>query len=150
MSINRGLFVLFVAATMAITAFGVATSADDVRPISAGNSEGVVTRTYTPGDSSPVTIQTASALLAHPVYNTDVRVYGRVSGLGELFCPCFAVTSGGKSVDVWFDLMGQKPGVSVPEINNGDWVVVTGQLKPGVLGLLSRTFWASNIELNGQ
>jgi hypothetical protein len=70
MSINRGLFVVFVAATMAVTAFGVANSAGGVIQISADNSESVVTRTYTPGDPSPVTIQTASALLAHPVYNT--------------------------------------------------------------------------------
>ena len=105
MSINRGLFVVFVAATIAITAFGVATSAGGVRSISADNSESVVTRTYTPGDPSPVTIQTTSALLAHPVYNTDVQVYGQVGGLGELFCPCFAVTSGGNSVDVWLTLV---------------------------------------------
>jgi hypothetical protein len=150
MNINRGLFVMFVAVTLAISAFGAATGAGDVRPVSADNSEGVVTRIYTPGDPASAGIQTASALLTSPAYNTETQVYGRVSGVGELFCPCFTVASGGKSVDVWFDLMGQEPRASVPDINNGAWVIVTGQLKRGVFGLPSRTFWASDIEPHGQ
>jgi hypothetical protein len=34
----------------------------------------------------------------------------------------------------------------VPAIQNGAWVAVTGQVKPGILGTRSRTFWASHIE----
>jgi len=128
----------------------IATSAGNARLVSVKTDEGFAPRIYTPSGPIPVGIQTVSALLAHPAYNIDAHIYGRVSGLGEVFCPCFAVASGGKSVDVWFDLMGQEPGVSVPEMKNGDWVIVTGQLKPGVFGLPSRDFWASDIQPNGQ
>jgi hypothetical protein len=72
-------------------------------------------------------------------------MYGRVSGLGEMPCPCFIVTSGGERLEVWYNLTAQEP-AKVPAIQDGDWIVVTGQLKPGVLGLSSRTFWASHIE----
>ena len=46
---------------------------------------------------------------------------------------------------MWYNLTAQEP-ANVPAIQNGDWVIVTGQLKPGVLGLGGRTFWASHIE----
>jgi hypothetical protein len=43
-------------------------------------------------------------------------------------------------------LTTQEPAAEVPAIQNGDWVTVTGQVKPGVLGLGGKTFWASHIE----
>jgi hypothetical protein len=60
-------------------------------------------------------------------------------------CPCFIVTSGGERLEVWYNLTAQEPVADVPAIQNGDWVNVTGQLKPGVLGLGGRTFWASHV-----
>ena len=84
--------------------------------------------------------------MSHPDYDTQVRAYGRVSGLGEMSCPCFIVTSGGERLEVWYNLTAQEPVANVPAIQNGDWVAVVGQLKPGVLGLGSRTLWASHIE----
>jgi hypothetical protein len=60
-------------------------------------------------------------------------------------CPCFIVTSGGERLEAWYNLTAQEP-ARVPPIQDGDWIVVTGQLKPGVLGLGGRTFWASHIE----
>jgi len=92
-----------------------------------------------------------SELLQNPVYGEEVKVYGNVSLLGELFCPCFDLTSSGGKVCVWYDLMveddgNQRPSVSVEGIENGDWVIVSGELRPSDGQLPSTTFWASNIE----
>jgi len=92
-----------------------------------------------------------SELLENPVYDTEVKVYGKVSALGELFCPCFALTSGGKMLEVWYDLMveddgTERPAVSVERIENGDGVIVTGELRSSTGTAPSTTFWASNIE----
>ena len=92
-----------------------------------------------------------SELLENPVYDTEVKIYGQVSDLGELFCPCLGLTSGEERVEVWYDLMVEdgktpRPAVSVEGIENGDWVVVTGELRSSDGLLPSRTFWAGNIE----
>ena len=90
-----------------------------------------------------------SALLADPVCDTEVVIYGQVSLLGELFCPCFELRSGGEVVLVWYDLMVEdggevRPAVSVEGIENGDWIVVTGELRSG--GTNPGEFWAGIIE----
>ena len=92
-----------------------------------------------------------SELLDSPVYETEVNVYGDVSALGELFCPCFALTSDGKRLEVWYYMMveddgTERPSVSVEGIENGDRVVVTGELRSSTGTAPSTTFWASNIE----
>ena len=99
---------------------------------------------------SPVALSVAE-LLHNPVYDIEVTIHGKVSLLGEVRCPCFELTSGGETVFVWYDLMleddgVQRPSVSVEGIQNGDWVIVAGELKPSEGQLPSRTFWASNIE----
>ncbi len=38
-------------------------------------------------------------------YDTEVVIYGEVSLLGDLFCPCFELTSGGEQVMIWYDLV---------------------------------------------
>jgi hypothetical protein len=93
----------------------------------------------------------AAELLADPRYEAEVRVYGQVSALGELLCPCFMLSSGGETLDVWYGLMveddgTERPPVSVEGIENGDWVVVTGELKWSDGQLPSKTFWATHIE----
>ena len=92
-----------------------------------------------------------SELLDSPVYDTEVTVYGDVSALGELFCPCFALTSDGKRLEVWYYMMKEddgteRPAVSVEGIENGDRVVVTGELRSSNGTAPSTTFWASTIE----
>ena len=92
-----------------------------------------------------------SELLDSPVYETEVNVHGDVSALGELFCPCFALTSDGKRLEVWYYMMveddgTERPSVSVEGIENGDRVVVTGELRSSTGTAPSTTFWASNIE----
>ena len=104
-----------------------------------------------PPPTPPAGTRTVAELLADPVYDTEVRVYGRVSLLGELFCPCFELESGEKTVQVWYNLMVEDDGTEWPAariegIANGDWVVVTGKLKPGGTHHSLNDFWASAIE----
>jgi hypothetical protein len=87
-----------------------------------------------------------SELLAEPVYDTEVTIYGQVSQLGELRCPCFELTSGGKSVMVWYAWYEDEwPTVSVEGIQNGDRVIVSGELKMVGVDRLNE-FAASKIE----
>ena len=90
-------------------------------------------------------------LLASPVYDTPVRIHGVVSGLGEFFCPCFELTSGGKTVMVWYDMMVENDGTQLPpagkhEFDNGDRVIVIGELKgEGGTHYSKGDFWAADI-----
>jgi len=96
---------------------------------------------------------TVSELIQNPVYDEEVTIYGRVSDLGELFCPCFTLTFGGKSVEIWYDLMVEEsvtwPAVSVEGIENGDWILVTGRLRPSEGVQVRPTFWARKIKKTG-
>ena len=111
--------------------------------------DGKVTDVYLsaglPGD-----IMTVGELAADPVYETPVTLIGRVSLLGQLNCPCFNLTSGGESVEVWYDLMVEDdktelPPVSVEGIENGDIVLVEGTLKNSGTYHHKGVFWAQNI-----
>ena len=98
----------------------------------------------------PETALSVSELLENPVYDTEVKIYGEVGLLGELLCPCFGLTSGGQEVMVWYGLMVDDYGierapVSVEGIRNGDWVIVTGELKTE--GTNINDFWAKSIEI---
>jgi inhibitor of cysteine peptidase len=116
------------------------------------------TRTTTddhPPASTPATgsdgARNVSELLESPVYDTEVNVYGDVSALGELFGPYFALTSDGKRLEVWYYMLigddgTERPSVSMEGIENGDRVVVTGELRSSNGTTPSTTFWASNIE----
>jgi len=71
---------------------------------------------------------TVSELLENQVYDTEVKVYGLVSALGEVDCLCFELTSGGKLLWVWYDSMveedeTERPAVSVEGIENGNRVI---------------------------
>jgi len=61
-----------------------------------------------------------------------IRVYGKVENLGDFLCPCFILSSGGKSVVVWYAPMENdsiKKIVKIDGIRDGDTVVVTGELR---------------------
>jgi hypothetical protein len=95
---------------------------------------------------------TVSDLLAGPIYEVEAKVYGQVSLLGELFCPCFELTSGGEALNVWYDLMVAEdgtvqPAASADGIENGDWVVVTGELQKPETPTAHLQFWASEIAI---
>lgn len=93
---------------------------------------------------------TVSELLKSPVYDTEIKVYGEISLLGELFCPCLVLSSGGKSIEVWYSMLSDEDGtlwptVSVDSFQNGDFVIVTGELKLDVKNVI----WAIIINKAG-
>jgi hypothetical protein len=102
-------------------------------------------------DEKPEGALSVAELLENPVYDTEVTIYGNVSLLGELLCPCFELTSGGATVLVWYDLMVENGGiqrapVSIQGINNGDKIIVTGELKgEGGTHYSKGDFWATVI-----
>jgi len=111
----------------------------------------VVIPGYTSNVCEPGGTLNVSELLENPVYDIEGKIYGKVSLLGEVFCPCFELTSGGEKVLVWYGLMveddgTERPSVSVEGIENGDWVIVTGELKSEGEYRALNDFWASNIE----
>lgn len=93
-----------------------------------------------------------AALLENPVYDTQIRIYGKVSGLGKVMCTCFFLESEGENLQVWYDTMVEdsgtvRPAVDVQGNNNGDWVVITGELKSGGDHYSRNDFWAVSIEV---
>jgi hypothetical protein len=119
--------------------FGAVSCDDDSSSTAANKSE------------KPEGALSVSELLENPVYDTGVEIYGEVSLLGQLDCPCFELASGGERVRVWYDLMAEDDGterasVSVERIANGDSVVVIGELKTEGKYRLLNDFWASSIE----
>ena len=104
------------------------------------------------GQEKPEGTLIVSELLSDPIYDTEVKIYGRVDGLGELMCSCFFIISGRESVQVWYDTMVEndgtaRPAVSVEGIENGDQVIVTGELKRGGTHHSLNDFWVSSIEI---
>ena len=104
-----------------------------------------------PSEEKPEGTLTVAELLDNPVYDAEVTIFGTVGLLGELFCPCFELASGGQKVQVWYGLMVDNDGtersaVSVEGINNGDKVIVTGELKgEGGTHYSKGDFWAIDI-----
>jgi hypothetical protein len=94
---------------------------------------------------------TVSELLESPAIGAEVKVYGHVSLLGELFCSCFELESDGDKVMVWYATMvddsgAERPAVSVEGIENGDQVVVTGELREATAPGQLLNLWASAID----
>ena len=90
-------------------------------------------------------------LMGNPIYETEVEIRGRISLLGELFCPCFELTSGGMSVQAWYGLMVEDDGTEMPSVNmegfeNGDNVIVTGVLKRAGQYHNENDFWVKHVE----
>lgn len=95
---------------------------------------------------------TPDELLQNPVYDETVRAYGQVSGLGDFMCTCFLLRSEGESLNIWYDTMVEddgtlQPAVGVQEFKNGDWVVVTGELKSGGVHYALNDFWLISIDV---
>ena len=81
---------------------------------------------------------TSAELLAELVYNIPIDVYGQVNGLGEFECPCFALKSGDEQIYVWFNMMVEE---DVTGIENGDWIIVSGELKFFENRKVHKDFW---------
>ncbi len=108
------------------------------------------------GEEEPEGTVTVAELLQNPVYDTEVRIYGEVRGIGELACTCFPLASGGETLLVWYDTMVEndgtlQPAASVEGINKGDEIIVTGELKgEGGIHYSKGDFWAKVIVLSLQ
>ena len=105
-----------------------------------------------PEPKKPEGALSAAELLEKPNYDTQIRVYGEVSALGELMCTCFFLRSDGENLHVWYDTMVEdngtiRPSASTQDINNGDWVVIIGELKSGGDHYSMNDFWVSKIEV---
>jgi len=96
---------------------------------------------------------TVAGLLEAPVYDHEVTVIGTVGLLGELLCPCFELTSGGETMQVWYGLMvendgTERPSFDVGQISNGDRIIVTGELKgEGGAHYSEGDFWIKAVTL---
>ncbi|MBP1929803.1 putative small secreted protein [Methanolinea mesophila] len=87
------------------------------------------------GEGLPAGLITVGEFLDNPIPGTRVNVTGRVSDLGIMNCPCFILTSGGASVEVWYSVMvtsaeSENPNVDISAISNGDHVIVRGMVVP--------------------
>ncbi len=97
-------------------------------------------------------------LIKDPVYDQLVKIYGEVSYLGEKNqfrnvpdCPCFSLSSGGKTINIWYSSMKiigpiEEPSVDVSEIKNGQMVIVIGELKSETKDREFKDFWAKKFE----
>jgi hypothetical protein len=90
-----------------------------------------------------------SELLMNPIFDQDVSVFGKISLLGELFCSCFELTSDGETILVWYvhmdEVGNESKNVSVDIFDDGDWVIVTGQLQEKKSGRDLHNFWLDTI-----
>lgn len=96
-------------------------------------------------------VYTAGELLANPVYDTPVYVSGTVSDLGVMNCMCFHLTSGGGTLEAWYGTMVEDdrtawPDVDVSGIENGDEVVLYGELKSAGQYRQEGAFWVIQVE----
>ena len=95
---------------------------------------------------------TCSAYLSDPLYDREVTLYGEVHSLpGDASDPNFVLVSGGGEIVVWYDSMveddgTERPPVSIAGIDNGDQVIVIGELKTAGEFRSLNDFWAISIE----
>ena len=98
----------------------------------------------------------SAELLVDPVYESEIKVYGQISGLGEFECPCFALKSEGDRIYVWYDMMVEDEGsvspptrlpIDIEGLENDDWIVVTGELKYFENRKKHEDFWLTEFEV---
>jgi len=102
------------------------------------------------GKEKPEAIS-VSEFMKNPVYDKDVKIYGRMEHYGELMCPCFMLRDKDAQIDASYGLMffddgTQWPDVSMQGYSNGDWVVLEGQLLSSTGTEPSKQFYIKSIE----
>ena len=101
-------------------------------------------------------ILSVAELLANPVYDTEVTIYGEVNSLGILLCSCFMLISDNAIIEVWYDSMVdnneiERPAVSIEGLHSGNNIIITGELKgEGGTHYAKGDFWANVIEIQQQ
>jgi hypothetical protein len=103
------------------------------------------------GEGLPSGLIVVSELPDNPIPGAVVNVTGRVSELGMMDCPCFTLTSGGVSVEVWYSVMvtsarSENPIIDISGISNGDYVIVRGTLVGAEMPDVPVKIQASGIE----
>lgn len=88
--------------------------------------------------------------LDRATFDTQVKVYGVVSGLRQSPGPYFTLSSGGRTMKVYYDGMMEDNDVvwepvHVDGIRDGDEVVVTGQVKSAGIYRAQYSFFAQAI-----
>jgi len=111
----------------------------------------VVLNSFFGCSNQPEGTVTCCKCLENQLYDSEVSVFGTVSKLGELFCSCFILTSGGEELVIFYDTMveddgTERPAVDIGGIKNGDRIVVTGELKTEGVHRAQDDFWAATIE----
>ena len=66
-------------------------------------------------------------------------------------CTCFFLQSEGENLQVWYDTMVEDSGTTMPSVNveaidNGDWVVIAGELKSGGIHYSLNDFWLAEFD----
>ena len=94
----------------------------------------VVDSVYAQGSRYKLGIPTGSMgaddLLEKPIYDTEIFVYGTVSELKNVPNLSFKLNWEGSMLGVEM----KRPSTGLEDIENGDWVIVTGELKAGSEG----------------
>jgi len=94
---------------------------------------------------------TCRQALENGIYDTEMKVYGTVSRLDDLGVFAFLLTSDGRELLVFYGSMvkdnGESlPDVSVANIQNGDRVIVAGELKSAGRYRTQNSFWSYRID----
>ncbi|MBU1975832.1 MAG: hypothetical protein KKG59_05500 [Nanoarchaeota archaeon] len=76
--------------------------------------------------------------------SAELEIYGEVSGLGELRCPCFNLTSENESIIVFYQNLSNES-VQINELRNGNIIVVSGELVMSTLAESENQFQAKTI-----
>jgi hypothetical protein len=113
-------------------------------------SEGKVSQVLI-GEGLPAGLVTVRELMDNPVSGAAVNVTGRVSDLRIMDCPCFTLTSGGRSVEIEYAVMitsaeSENPDIDISGITNGDHVIVRGTVAPAEIPGAPVKVRASGIE----
>jgi hypothetical protein len=100
----------------------------------------------------PTGTLSVSELLDIAPCEAERRVFGEITELGAYRCPCFSLFSDGEKVLVRYDLKLEADGTQEPPlhfegIENGDWVIVAGELKIKAGNPAAIELWATRIEL---
>jgi len=93
---------------------------------------------------------TARQALEDATYDTQMKVYGTISMLGNVGVEGFLLSSDGRELMVYYGGMiedngGAWPSVDASWLKNGDRVVVTGELKSAGKYRTQNSFWSRSI-----
>jgi len=101
--------------------------------------------------SVTIPISSVSDVMENPVYEKTISVYGVISELGIRNSKSFKLSSGGKSINVWYGMMvydnrKRQPAVDMTGFKNDTVVILTGMLKNKGKYVQKNDFWIISIK----